>query len=51
MSRARYIRRWTWRPIVAVRWRSLPHGYGEARLAWVLYLFGVLPIAVLPRRR
>jgi len=50
MMRGRYIPRLTWRPIVAVRWRSHPHGYGEARLGWRLYLFGVVPIARLPRR-
>lgn len=51
MTRVHYTPRFTPWPIKAVRWRSQLHGYGtEARLAWKLYLFGLLPIASLPRR-
>ncbi len=48
--RTRYTPRLSPWPIVAVRWRSTPHGYGESDRAWKLYLFGLVPIAKLPRR-
>jgi len=48
--RAHYSPRLSWRPIVPVRWRSYPDGYGNPRLGWRLYVFGVLPICIVPRR-
>lgn len=51
MTRHHYKPHLSWWPIVPVRWRSKPRGYGAARLGWRLYLFGVLPLVILPRRQ
>lgn len=50
-NRKRYTPRLSIWPIKAVRGRSYPHRCGEeVRLFWRLFLFGVVPIARLPRR-
>lgn len=50
MKIPRYKPRFSFWPIVPIRWRSRSHGRGQARLAWTIYLFGLLPIARLPRK-
>lgn len=48
--RRHYTPRLTWKPIVPVRWRSMPQGYGNATLGWRLYLFGIVPLFTVPRK-
>jgi hypothetical protein len=52
MTRFRYRPHFSFLPIVPVRWRSAPHYHPRAaRLSWRLYLFGLLPLMHLPRRK
>lgn len=51
MSRERIKPRFCLTPLKAVRWRSHSRAYSTtARTRWRIYLFGLFPIASLPRK-
>jgi len=49
--RTRYQPRLTWKPVVRVKHRRIVGGYGgEVLRGWRLYLFGIVPLWVVPGR-